>query len=140
NDRPDAPDLGPVAGHVRVEDVVFGYDEGRAVLQGVSLEARPGETVAIVGATGAGKSTLVSLVPRFFDPWEGRVTLDGHDLRDLRLKCLREQVAVVLQEPVLFPLSIAENIAYARPGASRAEVEAAARAANAHAFIERLPR
>jgi ATP-binding cassette subfamily B protein/subfamily B ATP-binding cassette protein MsbA len=82
---------------------------------------------------------MVSLLPRFFDPWEGRVTLDGHDLRDLRLHDLREQVAVVLQEPLLFPLSVAENIAYGRPGAGRAEVEAAARAANAHAFIERLP-
>src|SRR5207302_1744539 len=112
----------------------------RPVLRGVSLEALPGQTVAIVGFTGAGKTTLVSLVPRFFDPWEGRVTVDGHDVRDVRLGSLREQVAVVLQEPVLFPLTVAENIAYGRPGASRAEVEAAARAANAHAFVERLPR
>src|SRR5262249_57784968 len=112
---------------------------GRVVLRGVSLEAPPGRTVALVGFTGVGKTTLVSLVPRFFDPWEGRVTIDGHDIRDVRLHDLREQVAVVLQEPVLFPLSIGENIAYGRPGASRAEIEAAARAANAHAFIERLP-
>ena len=124
---------------MRLEGVTFGYEPGRPVLRGVCLEVLPGQTVALVGFTGVGKTTLVSLVPRFFDPWEGRVTIDGHDLRDVRLHDLREQVAVVLQEPVLFRLSIAENIAYGRPGASRAAVEAAARAANAHAFIERLP-
>src|SRR5207245_7645246 len=105
----------------------------------VCLEARPGETLAIAGATGAGKTTLVSLVPRFFDPWEGRVRIDGHDARDVQLKSLRRQVALVLQEPFLFPLTVAENIAYGRPGASRDEIEAAAQAANADAFVERLP-
>jgi ATP-binding cassette subfamily B protein/subfamily B ATP-binding cassette protein MsbA len=100
---------------------------------------KPGETVAIIGATGAGKSTLAGLIPRFNDPWSGRVTVDGRDLRDLRLKGLREQVAVVLQEPFLLPVSIADNIAYGRPTASRADVEAAAKAANAHDFIMRLP-
>jgi len=99
----------------------------------------PGETLAIVGPTGAGKSTLVSLVPRFADPWAGRVLIDGRDARDIRLRELREHVSVVLQEPFLFPLTIAENIAYGRPEAGRAEIEAAARTANAHAFIERLP-
>jgi ATP-binding cassette subfamily B protein/subfamily B ATP-binding cassette protein MsbA len=138
-DRPGAADLPPAAGHVRVEGVTFGYERGRPVLHGVSLEALPGQTVAIVGATGAGKTTLVSLVPRFFDPWTGRVLVDGHDVRDVRLKSLRDQVGIVLQEPFLFPVSIAENIAYSRPGATRPEIEAAARAANAHAFIERLP-
>jgi ATP-binding cassette subfamily B protein/subfamily B ATP-binding cassette protein MsbA len=138
-DRPGAQPLPAVRGHVRLEGVTFGYEPGRPVLHGVSLEILPGQTVALVGFTGAGKTTLVSLVPRFFDPWEGRVTLDGHDLRDVSLRSLREQVAVVLQEPFLFPLTVAENIAYGRPGAGRAEVEAAARAANAHAFIERLP-
>jgi ATP-binding cassette subfamily B protein/subfamily B ATP-binding cassette protein MsbA len=105
----------------------------------VSLEILPGQTVAIVGPTGAGKTTLVSLVPRFFDPWQGRVLLDGHDVRDLTLKSLREQVGLVLQDAFLFPLTIAENIAYGRPGASRAEIEAAAQAANLHELIERLP-
>jgi ATP-binding cassette subfamily B protein/subfamily B ATP-binding cassette protein MsbA len=109
------------------------------VLCGVSLEVEPGQTVGIVGFTGAGKTTLVNLVPRFFDPWDGRVLVDGHNVRDVRLESLRRQVAVVLQEPFLFPLTVAENIAYGRPGASRPEVEAAARAANVHAFIERLP-
>jgi len=138
-DRPGATPLGRVRGHVRAEEVTFGYEAGRPVLRGVSMEARPGETVAIVGPTGAGKSTLVGLIPRFFDPWRGRVTVDGRDVRDVHLKSLREQVAVVLQEPFLFPVTIAENIAYGRPEAPRAEIEAAARAANAHGFIERLP-
>jgi ATP-binding cassette subfamily B protein len=133
-DVPGARALGAVRGHVQVDDVTFGYEVGRPVLRGVSLEARPGETVAIVGPTGAGKSTLVSLVPRFFDPWAGTVTVDGQDVRGVR-----SQVALVLQEPFLCPLTVADNIAYGRPGASRVEVEAAARAANAHAFIERLP-
>jgi ABC-type multidrug transport system fused ATPase/permease subunit len=112
---------------------------GHPVLQHVSLEAHPGETIALVGPTGAGKSTLVSLIPRFFDPWAGRVTLDGRDVRQIRLASLRAQVALVLQEPFLLPLTVAENIAYGRPGASREEIEAAARAANAHEFIGRLP-
>jgi ATP-binding cassette subfamily B protein/subfamily B ATP-binding cassette protein MsbA len=139
-DRPGAGPLPAVSGRVRLEGVTFGYQPGRPVLRGVSLEALPGQTVGIVGYTGAGKTTLVSLVARFFDPWQGRVTVDGHDVRDVQLRSLRRQVALVLQEPLLFPLTVAENIAYGRPGAARAEVEAAARAANAHAFVERLPR
>jgi ATP-binding cassette subfamily B protein/subfamily B ATP-binding cassette protein MsbA len=138
-DRPGAKPLPVVSGRVRLDYVTFGYQPGRPVLRGVSLEVLPGQTVGIVGYTGAGKTTLVSLVARFFDPWQGRVTVDGHDVRDVALRSLRRQVAVVLQEPVLFPLTVAENIAYGRPGASRAEIEAAARAANAHTFVERLP-
>jgi ATP-binding cassette subfamily B protein len=138
-DRAGAASLPVARGHVRLEDVTFGYEPARPILKGVSLEARPGETVAIVGETGAGKSTLVSLVPRFFDPVSGRVLIDEHDVRDVQIKSLRAQVALVLQEPFLFPLSIAENIAYGRQGAERTEIEAAARAANAHAFITRLP-
>ncbi len=139
-DRPGAVPLAPAArGHLRLEHVTFGYEPDRPVLRDVSLEVRPGETVAIVGPTGAGKSTLAGLVPRFFDPWQGRVTLDGHDLRDVKLKSLRSQVALVLQESYLFPVSIAENIAYARPGALRDQVVAAARAACADDFIMQLP-
>jgi ATP-binding cassette subfamily B protein len=138
-DRPGAAGLRAVRGHVCLQDVTFGYDPGRPVLRGVSLEAYPGEMVAIVGPAGAGKTTLVGLVPRFFDAWSGRVTVDGRDVRDIRLRSLREHIALVPQEAFLFPISVAENIAYGRPGASRAEVEAAARAANADTFIERLP-
>jgi ATP-binding cassette subfamily B protein/subfamily B ATP-binding cassette protein MsbA len=139
SDRPGAAELPALAGHVRLEGVTFGYEPGRPVLRGVSLEVLPGQTVAIVGFTGAGKTTLVSLVPRFFDPWEGRVTLDGREVRGVQIRGLREQVAVVLQEPLLFPISVAENIAYGRPGATRDEIESAARTANAHDFIRRLP-
>jgi len=137
--RPAAVALPRSRGHVSLEGVTFGYEAGRPVLRGVTLEASPGETVAIVGSTGAGKSTLVSLISRFVDPWEGRVTLDDHDVRDILLRSLREQVAIVPQEPLLFPMSIADNIAYSRSKASKTEIEAAARAANAHRFIERLP-
>ena len=127
-----------VTGHVRLESVTFGYEPGRPVLKGVTLEARPGETVALVGPTGAGKTTLASLIPRLFDPWEGRVIIDGADARQVRLFDLRSQVALVLQEPFLMPASVAENIAYGRPGASRAQIEAAAEAANAMEFIRHL--
>jgi ATP-binding cassette subfamily B protein/subfamily B ATP-binding cassette protein MsbA len=124
---------------VKLEGVTFGYEAGRAVLRDVWLEVPAGQTVALVGYTGAGKTTLAGLVARFFDPWQGRVLIDGQDARDARLRSLRQQVAVVLQEPFLFPLSVADNIAYGRPDASRVEVEQAARAANAHEFISRLP-
>ena len=129
-----------VLGHIQFDHVTFGYEPGRPVLRDVSLDARPGQAVAIVGPTGAGKSTLVNLIPRFFDPIDGRVLLDGRDLRELPLRHLRAQVALVMQEPFLFPFTVAENIAYGRPDASREEIEAAARAANAHAFIEKLPK
>jgi len=139
DDRPQARRLARPAGHLRFEHVTFGYEPGRPTLHDIDLEIQPGETVAIVGPTGAGKSTLASLVARFHDPWQGRVTIDGIDLRDCELKSLRSQIALVLQEPFLFPVSIADNIAYARPQASRADIVAAAAAANAQAFIERLP-
>ena len=138
-EEPGAPALPVVRGHVRFEEVTVGYESDRPVLHEVSIEAHPGETIALVGPTGAGKSTLVSLIPRFFDPWSGRVSIDGHDVRSVQLKSLRAQIALVLQEPFLLPLSAAENIAYGRPGATREEVEAAARAANADEFITRLP-
>ena len=130
----------PVRGRVALEDVTFRYRPGApAALAGVDLEVNPGETVALVGPSGAGKTTLVSLLPRFWDPTEGRITLDGHDLRTLRLADLRGAIGMVPQEPALFSGTIRENIAYARPDAPAAEVEAAARAAHAWEFIERLP-
>jgi ATP-binding cassette subfamily B protein len=138
-EKPNAKRVQRSKGHVRIEGVTFGYDEGRGVLHHVTLEARPGETLAIAGHTGAGKSTLVSLIPRMVDPWSGRVLLDDTDVKDLRLRDLRRQVAWVPQETFLFPVSVAENIAFGRPGASRSEVEGVARAANASSFIERLP-
>jgi len=138
-DRPGAVTPPPVQGQVRFENVSFGYEPNRPVLRDVTLAIEPGQTVALVGATGAGKTTLASFIPRFFDPWHGRVTIDGTDLRDLRLVSLRAQVGLVLQEPFLFPMTIAENIGYGNPQATREQIEAAGRAANAHAFIERLP-
>ncbi|SCL32279.1 ATP-binding cassette, subfamily B [Micromonospora rhizosphaerae] len=121
------------------QDVSFAYDSERPVLQDVSFRVKPGTRVGVAGATGAGKTTLVSLLNRFYDPTEGRILLDGIDLREYRLADLRNQFAIVLQEPLLFSTSIAENIAYARPDASREEIVAAARAAGAHDFISALP-
>jgi ATP-binding cassette subfamily B protein len=139
-DKADAIELPRVRGEVRFENVNFGYQADRPVLRGIDLSIKPGETIAIVGATGAGKSTLVSLIPRFADPDDGRVLLDGYDLRDVTLKSLRQNIAVVLQEPFLFPMTIAENIAYAHPHATMRDILTAAQDANAHAFIERLPK
>jgi ATP-binding cassette subfamily B protein/subfamily B ATP-binding cassette protein MsbA len=125
-------------GHVRFENVTFGYVPDLPIIRDVDLDIQPGESVAIVGKTGSGKTTLVSLIPRFFDPWGGRVTLDGYDLRDLQLSSLRANVALVLQEPFLLPMSIADNIAYGRPDASQAEIMGAAVTANADGFIQKL--
>jgi ATP-binding cassette subfamily B protein len=138
-ERPDARPLARATGAVAFEDVSFAYAEGRPVLEGLSFEVPPGSRVGIAGTTGAGKTTLVSLLTRLYDPSAGRVTLDGTDLRDYRLADLRDQFAIVLQEPVLFSASIAENIAYARPGASMGDVISAAKAANIHDVITRLP-
>ena len=125
--------------HVIYENVFFEYEDGVPVLKDVSFAAQAHDTVAIVGPTGAGKTTLVNLLIRFFDPTSGRVVVDGEDLRNYRVRAIREQVAMVLQEPFIFPMTIAENIAYGRPDASREEIVSAARAANADSFIERLP-
>jgi ATP-binding cassette subfamily B protein/subfamily B ATP-binding cassette protein MsbA len=138
-DQPGAHPLPPVRGHLRLDHVTAGYETEQPVLHDLSLEVPAGQTLAIVGPSGAGKSTLASLLPRFLDPWSGSVSVDGYDLRTVQLQSLRAQVALVLQDPLLLPLTIAENIAYGRPEATPAEIEAAARAANAHDFIARLP-
>jgi ATP-binding cassette subfamily B protein len=138
-DEPGALPLVCVEGHVRLDSVTFGYEPGRPVLHEVSLEVLPGQSVAIVGVTGAGKTTLASLVPRFFDPWEGRVLIDGVDARTVMTKDLRHQVGLVFQEPYLLPLTIAANIAYGCPDACADDIEVAARAASIHDFIQALP-
>jgi ABC-type multidrug transport system fused ATPase/permease subunit len=138
-DRPHARTLQKAHGDIRFEDVQFSYTGRQNTLQNVTFAAQAGEVVGIVGPTGAGKSTLVSLLPRFYDPQKGRVLVDGQDIRDLTLQSLRAQVSIVLQEPLLFSGSIAENIRYGRLEATREEIIEAARAANAHEFIMRLP-
>jgi ABC-type multidrug transport system fused ATPase/permease subunit len=138
-DRQGARALDRVAGKVSFQDVCFAYDLEHPILHRVSFSAEPGEVVAIVGPTGAGKTTLASLLIRFYDPASGRVMLDGHDLRDLAVQTLRQNIALVLQEPILFSGTILDNIAYGRPSAAVEEVVAAAKAANAHDFIMALP-
>lgn len=129
----------PFRGHVKFCNVKFGYESGKQVLQGLSFEAKPGERIALVGPSGGGKSTLVSLVLRLYDPVEGSILIDGHDLRAYQVESLRRQVSIVLQDSVLFAVSVRDNIAYGALGATDAEIEAAARLANAHDFIMALP-
>jgi ATP-binding cassette, subfamily B, bacterial len=139
-DRPDARPLERARGELAIEDVAFRYPETPAnALEGVSLRVQPGEMVALVGASGAGKSTLAKLLVRFYDPTAGRVTLDGIDVRDLRLHDLREQVTLLLQETLLLHGTIRENITFGRDDATDAEIRAAAAAADAAGFIEALP-
>lgn len=138
-DREGALPVTGVGGRVTFDDVSFGYQAATPVLHGLNVDIRPGEMVALVGPSGAGKSSFAQLVPRFYDPQQGRVLLDGVDLRDLRLRELRAQIGSVAQENLLFSGSVIENILYGRPRASRAEVERAARSAHAAEFIERLP-
>jgi ATP-binding cassette subfamily B multidrug efflux pump len=138
-DAPDATELPKLKGQVRFENVTFSYDSNQPVLQDVNLVVNPGQSIAIVGPTGAGKSTLVSLLMRFYDVTSGKITLDGYDVRSVTQRSLRSQIGMVLQEPFLFSGSVQENIRYGRLDATPEEVEAAAKAANAHDFITRLP-
>ena len=138
-ERPDAPPLALLQAHVRFERVGFAYAANAPALNDVTLEARRGETVALVGPSGGGKSTLLNLIPRFYDVSAGRVTVDGTDVREVSLHSLRDRIGLVTQEPFLFDDTVLANIAYARPDASRVEVEAAAREAAAHEFVEALP-
>jgi ATP-binding cassette, subfamily B, bacterial len=138
-ERPNAKSARDVRGAIEFRQVSFHYGQKKSVLDGVSFRVRPGNHVGITGASGAGKSTILSLLTRLHDPAEGAILLDGNDLRDLKIQSLREQFSIVLQEPVLFSTTIAENIAYARPVASMKEIIAAAKAARAHDFIMALP-
>jgi ATP-binding cassette, subfamily B, multidrug efflux pump len=138
-DSPGAKPVQAISGHVRLENVSFAYDSGPLVLQDVSLEAQPGQTIAIVGPTGAGKTTLVSLIPRFYDATAGQVLIDGQDVRSLAQRSLRAQMGLVTQDPFLFSGTILENIRYGRLSATDEEVMEAARAASADEFIRRLP-
>jgi ATP-binding cassette subfamily B protein len=138
-EKPNAQPLEQPRGQVVFEEVGFGYRDGLNVLQGICFSAQPGQVVALMGPTGSGKSSIINLIPRFYDPAAGRVLVDGVDVRDLTFDSLRGQIGIVLQEPFLFSASIAENIAYGRPDATSEEIVRAAQAANAHEFIESFP-
>jgi ATP-binding cassette subfamily B protein len=138
-DRPGATPLPEGGGHLRFEGVSFEYMEGRPVLQDIDLELAPGKTIALIGHTGSGKTTLTSLVPRFYDVTSGRVTLDGVDVRDVELKSLRHAIGVISQDPFLFSATVRENIMFGAPELEDAKVENISRLAQAHEFVERLP-
>ena len=139
-DKADAIDLPQVEGYINFENVTFRYVGGGApVLDKVNFEAKPGQTIALLGATGSGKTSIINLLPRFYDPTEGRITIDGHDLRDVKLESLRAQIGIVLQETTLFSGNIRDNIAFGKPEATDDEIFAAAKAAAAHDFIMSFP-
>jgi ATP-binding cassette, subfamily B, bacterial MsbA len=139
-DAPDAVPMPPLRGHVQFANVSLAYEPDRLALREITLDVAPGEHVAVVGPSGAGKTSLVNLIPRFYDPTNGAVVIDGYDLRRVTIASLRAQIGLVPQETILFAGTIADNIAYGRPEAPRAEIEQAARVANAHGFIAALPR
>jgi len=138
-EAPDATPLPAVRGHVRFEHVSFSYFGRHQVLQDLTFEARPGQVIALLGATGSGKSTIINLIPRFYDPSAGRITIDGYDTRRVTLNSLRDQIGIVLQETTLFAATIRENIAFGCPNAGESEIVAAAQAAQAHSFIVETP-
>ncbi|HRW06500.1 MAG TPA: ABC transporter ATP-binding protein, partial [Caldilineaceae bacterium] len=138
-DAPDAYPLPPVKGHVLLEHVGFAYFNRHRVLDDITLEAQPGEIIALLGATGSGKSSVINLLPRFYDPTEGRITIDGHDLRRVTLNSLRDQIGIVLQETTLFASTIRENLLFGRPDATEQEMIEAAQAAHVDHFIHTLP-
>ena len=138
-DAPDAYELPPGPGRVAFENVTFGYDPDRPVLRDLDLELEAGRVVALIGHTGAGKTTTAALVPRFYDVQRGRVTVDGHDVRDVTLASLRREIGAIAQDPFLFSATVRENIAFGRPEATDEEIERAARLAQAHEFVSALP-
>jgi ABC-type multidrug transport system fused ATPase/permease subunit len=138
-DKPDAAELPEGDGRVRFDGVSFGYEMERPVLQGIDVDVEPGKTVALIGHTGSGKTTLASLVPRFYDVTAGRITIDGVDVRDVKLNSLRREIGIVAQDPFLFSATVRENIAFGHPDATQQEIEEAARLAQAAEFIDDLP-
>ncbi len=138
-ERPGSRELPAIQGRVRFEDVTFAYESSAPVLKSVDLEAQPGQVIALLGLTGSGKSTVISLIPRFYDVTGGRILIDGEDIRNVTLQSLRRQIGTVLQETFLFSATIKDNIAYGRVDAGPTEIEAAARAAHAHEFIQSFP-
>ncbi len=138
-ESPNARPLPDAKGHVRFENVSFSYSRRAPVVHDIDIDAKPGETIAVLGATGSGKSTLLNLLPRFYDVTAGRITIDGVDIRDVTIESLRRNVGVILQEVFLFTATIRDNIAYGKPDATQAEIEEAARIAQIHAFIASLP-
>ncbi len=138
-DRPDAIPLEDVRGDVTFNQVYFGYREGQEILRDINFHVQAGQIIALIGPTGSGKSTVTNLLPRFYEPQSGEVRVDGVDIRSVQVQSLRRQIGIVLQDPFLFSQTIAENIAYGRPGAPQAEIEAAARSARAHDFIMSFP-
>ena len=138
-DKPNAEKLPPIKGHVKFNNVSFSYNPEVQVLDDVSVEVLPGESMAIVGPTGAGKTTMVALVTRFYDVGEGSITVDGYDLRDITRSSLASQMSLVLQEPFLYSTTVADNIRFANRNATQQDIEKATRALGAHDFIMRLP-
>lgn len=138
-DAPDATPMASVRGHIRFDHVSFGYSRRRRVLDDVCFEIEPGQKVALLGATGSGKTSVINLIPRFYDPTAGAVLIDGVDIRKLTVKSLRDHIGIVLQDTVLFASTVRENISFGRPEATEAAVIAAAQAAHAHGFIMALP-
>ncbi len=138
-EKPDAVVLPKLNGHVKFENVSFSYEKRRSILKSITFNVKPGETVALLGATGSGKSTIIRLIPRFYDVSSGKITVDNFDIRDVKLESLRNQIGIVAQETFLFSMTLKENIAYGKPEAKMNEIVAAAKAARAHGFISALP-
>jgi len=139
-DKPDAILLPRIKGHVVFENVSFGYDKEKPIIKNINLEVKPGETVALLGPTGSGKSTIIRLLPRFYDVTSGRILIDGYDIRDVKIRDLRKQMGIVSQETFLFNMTVKENIAYGKPNASMEEIVKVAKVAKAHDFIVNLPK
>jgi len=139
DDKEDAIELPTIRGDIKMENVVFSYDGEKNALDDISFEVEAGQMIGLSGPSGAGKTTLINLLGRFYDVNEGSITVDGHDVRDVTMMSLRNQIGVVLQDPFLFHGTVLDNIAYSKPSASRAEIVAAAKAANAHDFVVNFP-